>query len=138
MVATVTETSAEIVRSSLPLLEAKRGELEAALSRTIRPVVESQAAGRSELIAGSILGMLLAHASRISKTGEVASIAQHRARHRQLGIRSDHYSRFGDGLSAVIKDALGAEATAPLLAAWGDTYWAIVGTVAAEPEALAA
>lgn len=139
MITSVSKTSAAAIAASLPLMEERRKQLEAAMSRHMAangPFDPSK--GRHQVTTGAIMGMLLDHAGRISDAGEIAGNERHATDHARLAIDGDHYSAFGDGLGAVMKDVLGADATPALLAAWGDAYWAIVRMIAAAPVRLAA
>jgi nitric oxide dioxygenase len=133
----ISHSTAASIASSLPLMDSRRGEIEVALGRNM-PRTGSGAPSDRQAAASAILDMLIEHAGRISEKGEIVRIDGHGVRHRQLGIGGAHYSCFGDGLRPVMRDVLGAEATPPLIAAWGDAYWAITRMVAAESVAQAA
>jgi hypothetical protein len=99
-----------------PLLEQRRDALSRAIGRYVagRPrydQAEPARAGR-EAAGEMLLGWLLDQASG---SGSVRSLR---------GIGARDCMRFGDGLAAVLKDELGAEASPALLSAWGDAYWA--------------
>ena len=139
MITSVSKTTAAAVAASLPLLETQRKQLEAGMSRYMAvsgPFDPSK--GRHQVTTGAITDMLLDHARRVSDAGEVAGNDRHAHDHVRLAIDGDHYSAFGDGLGAVMKDVLGADATPALLAAWGDFYWAVARMIAAAPVRLAA
>lgn len=139
MITTVSKTNAAAIAASLPLVESRRKQLEAAMSRHMAvrgPFDPSK--GRHQVTSAAVMDMLLDHAGRISDSGEVAGNERHSRDHARLAIDGDHIAAFGDGLGAVMKDVLGAEATPALLAAWGDLYWAVARMVAAAPVKLAA
>jgi hemoglobin-like flavoprotein len=139
MIIHLSETNAASISSSLPLMKSKRDALEAAMSRYLSHADPGRASEvPPRVAAGAIMDMLFDHAARVSSAGEIVRIDRHRARHHRLGIDGRHYSAFGDGLAAIMKDVLGAEARPARLAAWGDAYWAIVSLVAAAPLAMAA
>jgi hemoglobin-like flavoprotein len=139
MITNISKATAATIRSSLPLMKAKREEFEAAMSRYLnRTGPIERAKGRHRLIAGAITDMLFDHAERASSTGEIGRIDRHGIRHRQLGIGGEYYASFGDGLRPVTTDVIGDDATPAVLAAWTDTYWAIARMVAVMPASLAA
>ena len=138
MYANLSKASAATIRSSLPLMESKRDAIEAAMSRGRGQTGAGDRSAHNPVAAAFILDMLFDHAGRISGAGGIAAIESHGLRHRRLAIGAGHYSAFGDRLAPIMKDVLGAEATPAVVAAWGDTYWAIVRMVAAEPLSMAA
>jgi len=139
MITTVSKTDAAAIAASIPLVESRRKQLEAAMSRHMAlrgPFDPSK--GRHQVTTAAIMEMLLDHAGRISDDGEVAGNERHAIDHARKAIDGDHIAAFGDGLGAVMKDVLGAEATPALLAAWGDLFWAVARMTAAAPVKLAA
>ena len=117
--------SRSAIAASLPQLEPKRDEFAIAMLRHLSvcgPKTASDEA-RSAAIA-ALLDMLFDQAHAVGGTSEVADLGQHSERHRDLKIDSGIYSCFGDGLSPILKDVLGSDATLPIVAAWLDLYWA--------------
>lgn len=117
--------SRSAIIASLPLLEQKRDEFAVAMLGHLRvcgPRTASDEA-RSAAIA-ALLDMLFDQAHAVGGTSEITDLGQHSKRHRDLKIDSGIYSCFGDGLSPILKDVLGSDATLPIVAAWLDLYWA--------------
>ena len=84
-------------------------------------------------IATTLVEMLLEQARRMAggfAPGDVEAIA---ARHRLLGIEGRHYSRFGDALAPVLKDAVGPRLPSAVTAAWGDAFWFVIRQVMRQP-----
>ena len=135
----VSRRSAAIITESLPLMEARRDELEVAIRRVMERESECDIwRDGNRTVTVAIMNMLFDYARQIKPSGVVLPIETHARRHRDLAVRSGHYSAFGGGLNAVIKDVLRADATPSLLAAWTDAYWAIVKANASAELRLAA
>jgi nitric oxide dioxygenase len=135
----ISKAAAAAVTASFPLMHSRRDALERAMCRHMsRRHPPDHARERDAVAARAIMDMLLDHAARVSDAGTILRIERHDARHRRLAIRAEDHSRFGDGLAPIMRDVLGAEATRPVLAAWGDAYWAISRLVRVAPPALAA
>jgi hypothetical protein len=84
---------------------------------------------RASGIAATLVDMLLEQARRMAdgrEPGEIEAIA---AGHRLLGIEGRHYSRFGDSLAPVLKDAIGPRLPSAVTAAWGDAFWFVIRRV---------
>jgi nitric oxide dioxygenase len=127
MTTRLSERNRSIVIDTLPLIEQHRSQLEEALSRYMaRQGPHDGSIGGSKAKTAAIVEMLIHHVAELDGNGQPAGTAATAQGHRDLGIRGEHYSSLGDGLKPVMKDVLGAAATAPVLAAWGDAYWAIV------------
>ena len=99
---------------------------------------QGPSAGRPDVTTGAITDLLLDHARQLGLKGPPAGIVEAARHHRTLTIDGVHYACFGDALKPIMKDVLGAKATPPVLAAWGDTYWAIVRLLFAQETRLAA
>lgn len=128
-----------IIAETLPLLERNRAPLEAALARYLaRQAADPHDSESGRVHAGAILDMLLGHAWPVGDGRPAASIGETARQHRALGLGGDHYSTFGDGLKPIMRDVLGSKATSPALAAWTDTYWAIVRKLFEQEQRLAA
>ena len=136
MTTNLSERTRAIVAETLPLMKQHRAPLEAALERFMARLGPS--AERPDVTTGAITDLLLDHARQLGGKGPPAGIAETARRHRTLAIDSIHHACFGDALKPIMKDVLGAKATPPVLAAWGDTYWAIVRMLVAQETRLAA
>jgi hypothetical protein len=80
-------------------------------------------------IATALVDMLLDQARRMAEGRQPRDVEAAAARHRLLGIEGRHYSRFGDSLAPVLKDAIGPRLSSEVTAAWGDAYWFVVRLV---------
>ena len=136
MTTNLSERTRAIVAETLPLMEQHRAQLEAALKRYIAR--QGTSAGRPDVTTGAITDLLLEHARQLDGTGGPAGIVETAQCHRALAIDGVHYACFGDALKPIMKDVLGAKATPPMIAAWGDAYWAIVRMLFAKETRLAA
>jgi hemoglobin-like flavoprotein len=124
------ERSAAIVAETLALMYQNRVALEEAMARYMsRQGPHDPSATRSWARVRAITDMLFDHAAQPGGKGRSAAIAATAQHHHALAIGGEHYSSFGDGLKPIMKDVLGSKATASVVAAWGDAYWAIVRTL---------
>ncbi len=86
-------------------------------------------------IASTLVDMLLDQARHMAEgrgPGDVAAIV---LQHRALGIEGRHYSRFGDALVPVLRDAVGPRLPGTVTAAWGDAFWSVIRLVMREASA---
>lgn len=133
------ENAAVLVSRSLPLMERHRPVLQRAIGRYMarcgrhdRETVRHEAAGRA------IMDMLFDYARGVGAGSSWPHLDEAAHRHHLQGVGPGDYSRFGDGLGAVMRDVLGPAATPSLRGAWGDAYWALVRGLRRKPLALAA
>ncbi|HEV2747038.1 MAG TPA: hypothetical protein VGW34_07035 [Allosphingosinicella sp.] len=139
MTTNLSERARDIIAETLPLMEQHRAPLEEALERYMaRQGPYDPSAGRTKVMTGAIMDMLLGHARELAGNGPAAGVVETARRHRELAFGGEHYSSFGDGLKPIMKDVLGSKATSPVLAAWTDAYWAIVRLLFARETRLAA
>jgi hemoglobin-like flavoprotein len=126
----LSERSRAIVAETLPMMERNHIPLQEAMERSMaRQGPHDPSSARTKVRVRAIVDMLLDHAGGLGRSGRSPAVAATAQRHRAQAIGGEHYSSFGDGLKPVMKDVLGAKAAAPVIAAWGDAYWAIVRTV---------
>jgi len=132
-------TLAAVARTR-PLLERKRAALQRAIGRYmagLAPLDDIETRNRAEAAGQLLFDWLLDNAPGSGSVRAVGSGMAGRAAMERLDAQD--YTRFGDGLAAVLKDELGHEpgrgATPALLWAWGDAYWTLMR--AAQPRALA-
>ena len=137
MRARVTETTAATIARSWPTMQSHRRDLATAIARYLarRNSHELRDGGSVALL---IMDMLFDHARDMAGMVPLQRIEETGRRHRLEGIAADHYSSFGDGLGAAMKDVLGAKASPSLLSAWGDAYWTIVRSVSRQERPIAA
>ena len=132
-------STAAVVASTLPLVERHQEEIEDAMTRYVArygPYDPNGKAARTGVWA--IMNMLVAHASAIAGRERLPRIEDMGRNHRAIGLGGEHYSIFGDGLSPILKDVLGSEATPSVVSAWIDAYWAIVRATRQQVMAMAA
>jgi hypothetical protein len=80
-------------------------------------------------IAAALVDMLLEQGRLLADGREPRGIDAIAADHRVLGIEGRHYSRFGDALAPVLKDAVGPRLPGEVTAAWGDAFWMVIRLV---------
>ncbi len=120
----LSDTTLATITQSRQLLQGHRQHLSNAMRRYL-------ARWNSADITPMLFDMLLDHTSARPEGVPAHEIAETARRHALVGITSNNYSTFGDGLGAVMKDVLGGKSTAGMVAAWGDAYWAIVRSLRA-------
>jgi len=125
----LTDKTVDLITKSLPLMERHRSRLGSGLGRYMARCGHHDPSAGGKVARGALTDMLLDHAREIAGARPLLRLEETARRHRVLGLTAEHYACFGDGLGAVIKDVLGANASPALLAAWGDAYWAIVRSV---------
>ncbi len=133
------DNAGHIVLRSLPLLEHHRKELQAAMRRYMGRCAPPDRSPQDHHVVGPvIMDMLFDHAREAGGGRPLVRIAETARQHRRHRLTAQHYSCFGDGLGAVLKDVLGGKASPPVVWAWGDTYWTIVRATLQEDLLLAA
>ena len=80
-------------------------------------------------IATALVDMLLDQARRMAEGRPPNDIDAIAASHRLMGIEGRHYSRFGDALTPVLRDAIGPRLSSAVTAAWGDAFWFVIRLV---------
>ncbi|HEU4967357.1 hypothetical protein [Sphingomonas sp.] len=139
MKTSISQQTSATVAASLPAIIAKRRQFEEAMAKHMaRRGPFDPSRDRYRVTAASIADMLLDHAGGITAQGEISIVPHHAERHRRMAIDGEHYSAFGDGLAAILRDVMPAEASPEFLAAWGDTYWAVTRMVMAHAVSAAA
>jgi len=136
MTTNISSKSAQLIAETLPLLRANRAEIECAMNRYMLPRRDDVQAGSTETAVSVILNMLFDQASRLDPIGRIVDVDRHSSN--ELRIAMAIYSSFGDALTPILKDVPGRAATAPVLAAWADFYWATVLARRGETQPLAA
>lgn len=80
-------------------------------------------------IATALVDMLLEQARPMAEGRPPNDVEAIAASHRLLGIDGRHYSRFGDALTPVLRDAVSARLPSAVTAAWGDAFWFVIRLV---------
>jgi hemoglobin-like flavoprotein len=122
---TIGNRTRSLLARSLPLLQQRR---EALLERMASALVELDAkqTGQAEATAAVLTDLLLDEAKQAVEAGAFGPLDRLPREHRRFGITGRHYSRFGDALIPVLRDLLGPIPPREVLAAWCDTFWAII------------
>lgn len=113
--AAVEAAAPEIRAAMIPGLASAEGE----------PAPFARAGG----IATALVEMLLDQARRLAEGRGPSDVESLADRHRLLGIEGRHYSRFGDGLAAILRDVIGPRLSSEVTAAWGDAFWFVIRLV---------
>jgi hypothetical protein len=90
---------------------------------------ETAPSARAAAIASTLVDLLLDQARSMGAGRRPHGIEAIAASHRLQGIDGRHYSRFGDSLSPVLKDAVGPRLPSAVTAAWGDAFWFVIRLV---------
>lgn len=99
------------------LLDARRSEIEASMAQHLTGSLDDAPSPEDSDAARHLVGILIA-----SLRGSEEMTSPRAAK----PVAQRYYSQFGDGLSPVLKDVLGTEADAALLAGAIDGYWRAV------------
>jgi hypothetical protein len=109
---------------SRSVIAAKRERIRDRLSAYLaRSQSDPELASNPDLVATRLVDLLVDQVGVILETGVPAQLDRHAAEHRLHGISGRHYSRFGDALVTVIREALGPTYPRNTASAWGDAYW---------------
>lgn len=84
---------------------------------------------RARGIASTLVDMLIEQARPMAEGRPPFNLEAVAARHRLQGIDGRHYSRFGDSLTPVLRDAVGPRLPGSVTAAWGDAFWFVIRRV---------
>lgn len=115
---------------SLAALRAAEPAIVAAMSAYLARTEEEPAPPvRAATLATLLMEMLLAQAKRLAAGEEPEDVDSIGAANRRAGIEGRHYSRFGDALIPVLKDALGPRLPVAMASAWCDAFWLVVRRV---------
>ena len=88
---------------------------------------------RAAIVSGEqpkrLAAAILAYAENIDNLSALAgAVATITRRHAAAGVRADHYGPVAEALLPAIVDVLGEDvATAAVIGAWGEAYWALAG-----------
>lgn len=126
MSARVSERTIEVLRGSLPAVEAHRPSIISEMASSLAAADPSRDGWRASRAATSLIDMLIGEARHLASGGAPIDAAAIRAEHERHGIERFHRSRFGDALAAVMVDAAGAALPKPVGGAWVDTFWAAI------------
>ena len=135
----VTNRTRSLIARSLPLVQQRR---EALVERMEIALAELDttwiAVGQAEVTAVVLTDLLLDEARQLVESGAFGPLGTMNGEHYLLDITGRHYSRYGDALIPVLRDLLGPIPPREVLAAWGDTFWAIIHSAQGRPAAAVA
>jgi hemoglobin-like flavoprotein len=111
---------------SLPVIQARKHEVIDRMQACLAVAEPGQNPGQSEINAMMLVEMLINQVRHILETGEFDDLAHIPSEHAALQITGRTYSRFGDFLVPVLKDALGRNVPSAAPGAWIDTFWSVI------------
>lgn len=127
----VSERTIEVLRGSLPAVNAHRSAIIGGMSASLAAAHRAQDEWRVSRIATSLVDALIDEARRLTSGDDPGDSRAIRIEHARQGIERSHYSRFGDALAAVMTDSAGTTLPKTVGGAWGDTFWAMIRRLAA-------
>jgi hypothetical protein len=127
---TISEKVRDNLFHSLAAVEAAAPAIKAAMIPSLA-LAEGERApfARARDIAAALVDMLIEQARLLAEGRQPRHVEAIAAGHRVQGIDGRHYSRFGDSLAPVLKDAVGPRLPGAVTAAWGDAFWFVIRQV---------
>ncbi len=122
----VSERTIEMLRDSLPAMNAHRSAIIDGISSSLAAADPPRDEWRASRVATSLVGMLIDEARHLVSGDGPGDVEAIRLEHERAGIERFHHSRFGDAIAAVMMDAGGAALPKSIGGAWGDTFWAVI------------
>ena len=123
----VSNRTRSLIARSLPLVQQRREALVERMEVALAELdPKGRAIGQAEVTAIVLTDLLLDEARQLVESGAFGPLGSMAGEHYLLDITGRHYSRFGDALMPVLRDLLGPIPPREVLAAWGDTFWAII------------
>lgn len=133
----VSEHMRVVLARSLPMVRQHKDEIISQMEVQLQDVeVEGEPFGQSEVAAMMLTELLIDEASRIVQSGRPGNLDEAARELWSLGVDGRHYSRFGDMLVPVLRDALASGIPHDVTSAWSDTFWLVIRE-AQERQALA-
>ena len=129
----LSDRSRELLSQSLPLVQASKHEVIASMHAGLVLAEPGQDPGRAEINAMILVEMLINQVSHILDTGEYGDFAHIPNEHAALQMTGRAYSRFGDMLTPILRDVLGANLPGGVSGAWVDMFWAVIRKATAQP-----
>jgi hemoglobin-like flavoprotein len=105
----------------------KEAVIEAMASSLAASEPHEQPSAHARTTAMLLVNMLVQEARHLIQKRDPEELELHIAEHELHGIAGRHYSRFGDALIPVLRDAIGPGLSKTVAAAWCDAFWAIIG-----------
>ena len=123
----ITPTVRTLLLQSLRPVAAKEDEIRAAFTKALaRSDQDPELSDTPGIIATLLVSFLIEQVKHVIETGRPMKLDLYRTEHRLHDIDGRHYSRFGDALVPVLRDALGATYPRATASAWNDAFWAIL------------
>ena len=122
----LSERTRQMLSQSLPLFQAHKHEVIDRMQACLELAEPDQKPGQSEINAMILVEMLVTQARHLLETGELDDLDHIPNEHASLQITGRTYSRFGDVLVPILKDALGPNVPSAVPGAWCDTFWSII------------
>ena len=133
---TVSPRTRSLIARSLPLVQQRRETLVTRMEAALAELDTSESAtGQAEVAASVLVDLLLDEARQLMESGAFGELGFVPGEHYLLEITGRHYSRFGDALMPALRDLLGPVTPREVLAAWVDTFWAIINAAEGNREA---
>lgn len=129
----LSDRSRQLLSLSLPLVRAHKHEVIDSMQASLVLAEPGQDPGQAEINAMILVEMLINQVSHILDTGEYDDLAHIPNEHAALHITGRTYSRFGDVLSPILKDVLGANLPSAVSGAWIDVFWSVIREATAQP-----
>lgn len=111
---------------SMPLVERRRAEILPGIQDRMVPADPTGQGPSNEVVAASLLNLLIDCGSDIAAFGALRGLAGIRKQHLRLGISGRHYSRFGLALGPALRNVLGFSVSSEAITGWCDAFWIII------------
>ncbi len=135
----VSPRTRSLIARSLPLVQQRREALVTRMEAALAELdTKDTPIGQAEVTASVLVDLLLDEAKQLMESGAFGELGYVPGEHYLLDITGRHYSRFGDALMPALRDLLGPVTPREVLAAWVDTFWAIVNAAEGNREPPAA
>ena len=123
----VSTRTRSLLARTLALVQQRREALVARMESALAELEPNGGAvGQAEVTAVLLVDLLLDEARQLVEAGALGPLGHVTGEHYLLDITGRHYSRFGDALMPILRDLLGPIPPREVLAAWVDTFWAII------------
>jgi hypothetical protein len=122
----VSKRTIEVLRASLPAVNAHRSTIIGGMRSSLAAADPAQDEWRVSRIATSLVDALIDEARNLVDGAGQRRDDEIRLEHERQGIGRFHYSRFGDAIAPVMVDAAGTALAKAVGGAWVDTFWAMI------------
>ena len=129
----LSDRTRQMLSQSLPLVEAHKHEVVDRMQASLVLAEPELDPGQSEINAMILVEMLINQVRHVLDTGEYDDLAHISNEHAALHITGRTYSRFGDVLVPILKDALGVNVPSAVPGAWVDMFWSVIREATRRP-----